>query len=169
MVKKKCTKCLKLKQLTDFNICKANPDGFQFACKTCKKTWYKRHYKVNRAKMIAKTVKYRKEHKEEWLKYSADYRKINKEKIRFKKILKIYNLTQEEYQNIFLNQDQKCAICKKKDFYPAIDHNHITGKVRGILCMNCNSGIGNLGDSIERIEAALNYLKNEDHIAHKKL
>lgn len=43
-----------------------------------------------------------------------------------------------------------------------VDHNHVTGKFRGWLCSNCNTGIGKLGDNIDGIKAALRYLENYD-------
>ena len=57
-----------------------------------------------------------------------------------------------------------CAICgtsdtgKRKAF--AVDHNHDTGKIRGLLCSNCNTGIGNLRDNVELLERAIDYLRN---------
>ena len=39
-----------------------------------------------------------------------------------------------------------------------IDHSHTTGEIRGVLCMSCNSGIGFLGDNVEGLQQALNYL-----------
>ncbi len=83
-------------------------------------------------------------------------------------LLKTYGITLAQYEEISLVQNHKCAICKKKDGAVsklgknrdlAVDHCHQTGKVRGLLCSPCNSGIGQLGDSIERLETALEYLR----------
>jgi len=77
-------------------------------------------------------------------------------------------MTHEQYQAILDSQNGKCAICNGDDIISpvtnlhrllAVDHNHITGKIRGLLCRNCNRGIGLLGDSIERLESATAYLK----------
>ena len=62
-------------------------------------------------------------------------------------------------------QNNKCLICHTefktmKSTY--IDHNHITGKVRGLLCVKCNSGIGYLNDDINLLKEAINYLINTD-------
>lgn len=64
----------------------------------------------------------------------------------FTDIKRIYGLSKEQYLLILKNQNNKCAICEndlsvKKS---CIDHCHETNKVRGILCFNCNLGIGNL-------------------------
>lgn len=61
-------------------------------------------------------------------------------------------------------QDGKCAVCgtgKPGDRSESwsIDHDHVTGAVRGLLCTSCNLGIGQLGDDPDRIRAALNYVE----------
>lgn len=75
-----------------------------------------------------------------------------------------YGITKEEYQQMFLEQDGRCAICGTNEFQgsggtPHVDHDHITGKVRGILCHHCNTAIGQFGDSIELMLEAIAYLK----------
>lgn len=74
-----------------------------------------------------------------------------------------YNLTLEDYDKLLREQDGKCAICgtdtptgKWKVF--AVDHCHKTGIVRGLLCNECNRGIGLLRDSSDILKKALDYL-----------
>lgn len=83
---------------------------------------------------------------------------------------KLYNLTEVDYNKIHECQGGKCLICtdalsnvfnNKEGKQPAIDHCHDTGKVRGILCKKCNSGIGLLSDSIFILEKAISYLRGE--------
>jgi len=63
-----------------------------------------------------------------------------------------------------LASDPKCAICGRRASEigrpHAIDHDHGTGKVRGILCEPCNMGLGKFGDDPNRLEAAANYLRH---------
>lgn len=77
-----------------------------------------------------------------------------------------YNLSVDEYREILANQNNKCAICgcdiNKKENRPHIDHNHLTNKIRGILCGNCNMGIGLLKDDINVIRNAVKYLEEND-------
>lgn len=77
--------------------------------------------------------------------------------------LKRYGINLEKYEIMLKEQNNKCAICDRhKDLFKksfAVDHCHITGKIRGLLCFHCNTGIGKLGDNIESITKALNYLK----------
>ena len=74
-----------------------------------------------------------------------------------------YKITLDRYNEIFEEQKGCCAICKKHQIEFKrrlfVDHNHDTGKVRGLLCNKCNGGIGLLGDSINTVENALTYLK----------
>lgn len=71
-------------------------------------------------------------------------------------------ITKDQYLLILESQNGLCAICKKPpktNHDLAIDHNHATDEVRGLLCKECNRALGLFGDSIDVIENALNYLK----------
>lgn len=74
-----------------------------------------------------------------------------------------YGIDEAEYERLLKTQDNKCAICgtdkptgKWKVF--AVDHCHVTGKVRGLLCNECNRGMGLLKDSPDILQKAINYL-----------
>lgn len=74
-----------------------------------------------------------------------------------------YNITIEEYNKIIEKQNNVCAICfgnlnDSRGFRPHIDHDHETGKIRGVLCGNCNKGLGMFKDNKEIILNAYNYL-----------
>ncbi len=76
-----------------------------------------------------------------------------------------YGITPEEYDERLAAQGGVCAICKQPPADPRgyrmhVDHSHETGRVRGILCGPCNQGIGRLGDSVERLRAAIDYLQS---------
>src|SRR3990167_3461436 len=74
-----------------------------------------------------------------------------------------YGLTQEDYNIFFDFQKGKCAICGKhqSEINKAlfVDHNHETGKERGLLCYTCNAALGMFYDSPDNLESAINYLK----------
>lgn len=74
-----------------------------------------------------------------------------------------YNLTIEEHNNMLIQQDYTCAICgtHQNDLRQnlCIDHNHTTGKIRGLLCHQCNLVLGNALDNIGVLENAIQYLK----------
>ena len=82
-----------------------------------------------------------------------------------------YNIPHEELFELFRQADSKCNICNKKlvlhgsdstigGSKAAIDHDHVTGRVRGVLCFNCNAGLGAFKDDIELLSKALEYLLN---------
>ncbi len=77
----------------------------------------------------------------------------------------IYNITLHDWNNMFSDQNGCCAICSthqtemKKIL--CVDHNHDTGCIRGLLCHNCNSGLGSFKDSIFNIEKVISYLEKE--------
>jgi len=78
-----------------------------------------------------------------------------------------YGIGVEEYNLMEVSQFHKCAICRnsqnnKRTNYFDVDHSHKTGKVRGLLCTNCNQGIGKFQDNKELLLHAYNYLKETD-------
>lgn len=84
-------------------------------------------------------------------------------------ILRKFGMTIEQYKQMLHDQADVCAICQCKESAKAsnqstikqlaVDHDHKTGAIRGLLCMNCNKGLGAFSDSIARLEAAVLYLK----------
>jgi hypothetical protein len=90
-------------------------------------------------------------------KYQKDYHLKNKESSRDKRLKYKYGITLEEYKELSQGQGGICKICKKQEkLY--VDHNHITSKVRGLLCHKCNVGIGYFEDSVDFLENAIKYL-----------
>lgn len=74
--------------------------------------------------------------------------------------LATYRLDMATYQSMYTLQNGCCAICQtqKDPIGLVIDHNHKTGKVRGLLCSGCNTALGLLQDSPDVVTAALTYL-----------
>ncbi len=70
-----------------------------------------------------------------------------------------YGISEECYQRLRLSSGDACAICKASVNPGHVDHCHKTGCVRGILCNNCNLGIGGFGDDPEVIRKAISYLE----------
>jgi hypothetical protein len=78
---------------------------------------------------------------------------------REKHLLKKYNLTQVAYNKIYTKQSGKCAICGCWQPRLNVDHDHFTGKIRALLCHECNVGIGFLQDCSKLCLKASKYLK----------
>lgn len=71
-----------------------------------------------------------------------------------------YGLTPQDYSELFDTQKARCAICQElpKRHILQVDHDHETGRVRGLLCGSCNKMLGHAKDSPARLLRALNYL-----------
>lgn len=82
-------------------------------------------------------------------------------------LMSAYGITLEEYDDLLKQQGGRCKICgtdtpgHKGRFH--VDHDHSTGKIRGLLCHACNTGIGLLGDNPTRLKKAAQYLEEEGH------
>jgi len=87
----------------------------------------------------------------------AHYAK-NADRIRRRTQLKRYGMTEEQYTVLAVAQNSMCAICGRELVRPHIDHDHDTGKIRGLLCTQCNTAIGLLQDSSKVAFNAANYL-----------
>lgn len=76
----------------------------------------------------------------------------------------MYGITFGKFQDMALDQLGMCAICDTDldmGFHTHVDHDHKTGKVRGLLCSRCNLALGYLRDSIKTLKRAIAYLKGE--------
>jgi hypothetical protein len=69
----------------------------------------------------------------------------------------LYGITQEEFEKLYDRQDGLCAICRVKKA-SHLDHDHDSGKIRGLLCGGCNRGLGLFEDSVKNLRSAINYL-----------
>jgi hypothetical protein len=79
------------------------------------------------------------------------------------RVAKVYGIAVEAYDTMYAFQDGRCAICRRatgKTRRLSVDHDHVTGKVRGLLCRPCNDMLGHARDNLEFFERALEYLMN---------
>lgn len=76
-------------------------------------------------------------------------------------IKKLYGITQEEFEARSAAQGGLCAICKKLKRL-VVDHDHATGRIRGLLCTPCNAALGIFGDGKELLKVALQYLEEKE-------
>ena len=133
-MKKRCSRCKKIKTITSFCKNKCAKDGFSYWCKTC-------------------STKYR----------VSPLGKKSRQLSRRKQLLKQYDLTTKQYNEMFQKQQGCCAICEahqsKLNRRLFVDHNHKTGKIRGLLCMSCNIFLGHLEKNNTLLNRALKYLK----------
>jgi Autographiviridae endonuclease VII len=150
MPTKSCSKCKEIKDYSEFHKDLTRAIGIRPACKACET---KRLYE------------WREKNRSAYNNYAAQWRALNPERQHATEIKRKYNVSKEQYQEMLDKQGNRCQICRKlhnvdiKRGRLYIDHNHTTGKVRGLLCNNCNSGIGNLQDDPDIVQSALEYLK----------
>lgn len=84
------------------------------------------------------------------------------EDARQRRLKTLFSLTVEDYDTILAHQGGVCAMCRKppKKLRLAVDHDHKTGLVRGLLCWHCNSALGKFNDDLEQMERGVDYLRN---------
>lgn len=70
-----------------------------------------------------------------------------------------YGITQEEFDALLVSQDGRCAICRVLLEKAVVDHDHDTGRVRGLLCWNCNVALGHMRDDPDTLARAIAYLE----------
>lgn len=134
-----CTVCKETKPLAEFWKDKSKKHGYSARCKACKAAIYN---------------VYRKERGYDAKRYAA-----NVEGERERHLIRKYGVTLVRYREMFDEQGGRCAICgKRQDKALDVDHDHVTGAVRGLLCTNCNRMIGHAADDSERLRKAAAYL-----------
>lgn len=106
------------------SVCKKRPDKVKGMCRSCYKVFW------------AKTARVRQ--------YRNNYYKTEKWVRRKKHSIlgKRYGITLVEFEELLTKQGRACAVCRKSLSRPHVDHNHVTGEVRGILCGGCNIKLG---------------------------
>lgn len=134
--------------------------------KVCSKECQKEKNKLSKRKWDIDNIEWKRKYENIKLKHDISLREYRQQYLKeFKRpyILKNkYGITLNQWNELRQKQNYECAICgihendNKKSL--AIDHNHETGEIRGLLCTTCNTGIGLLKDDIKLVEKALKYL-----------
>jgi len=107
----------------------------------------KAHYHSNKNKICANQRAWRKANPDKFKNIQLKYR---------------FGITLKEHNDMLTAQKNKCAICNKtfrKKAKICIDHSHVTGKIRGLLCQNCNVALGMVDDKIATLKNMISYLK----------
>jgi hypothetical protein len=160
-------------------LCKDNRNiiGRRRLCKSCNAKRIKKYNENKPEKRKATLRKYREKNKEKINKANREY--TSQEHVKLKRLGKIhkdkYGLTSWDFLQMFKEQNGKCKICGTEKFYshegkaniPVVDHCHKTGNVRGLLCNNCNRGIGLLKDDKDIVFKAYNYLANTERMKYE--
>lgn len=180
---KKCSTCQLPKEVSDFSPDRRAKDGLQAACRACRAGAESERREAHPEKVRASRKRYlqnrsprrvladkrlqkrwRAANPEKNAAYKVTFRQRDPERdLRFR-LKHGFGMTVEQYRALGESQDWQCWICgcppptKGRYRRLSVDHSHITGNVRGLLCVKCNSALGLLGDSVIRLEKAVEYL-----------
>lgn len=136
---KQCPKCLQNKEWSEFSKEKNRPDGHSWQCKAC-------------------NSEYRKTPERVAVRRKRDCSEAGKRSSWFRQIKYKYGLNKEQYLTL-ISKTPNCEICNELfKGNPHIDHCHTTGKIRGLLCGNCNRAIGMLKEDKKILLSAIQYL-----------
>ena len=131
-----------------------------------KRQWYIEN--KERLKEVRKEYSkiYRLENKDKIKEYDKQYRFKNKDKAKkYQKEYNLktkYNLTPDQYNKMLSDQNNCCKVCDIKMISPHVDHCHTTGKVRALLCNNCNTGLGKLKEDTKIMQKLIEYVKEHN-------
>lgn len=163
---KRCKWCGKTKPLTDFYRHGQSKDGRRPECKACTAARRKRWYAANRAGEIERVKAWQRENSERYAARLRDWRALNREHKRLADreghLRRKFGITQAEYEQMLDAQGGGCGVCgdaPRPGQALHVDHDHRTGRVRGLLCVNCNNGLGQFKEAPGRVRMALEYLE----------
>ena len=159
---KQCRMCGQRKPVDDFYRAAAARDGRRGECKACFAALQKARYKS--ADAVARTKRWQQENPERFAAYQAEYRNRPERKRAMRDLYyrREFGLTADDVDAMIAAQDGVCAIClvaPKRFASWHVDHDHETGRIRGMLCNRCNQAIGLLGEDPARLRAAAEYLE----------
>jgi|694.fasta_scaffold119457_6 hypothetical protein len=151
----------------------ADPDGMR----TYQQEWRKAHpelTKTHAQRTYLKHAERIKAYKRKWAEANKDrhreqarlWYQQNKQRVLQLRTERFFSLPEGGYAVLCALQHNRCLICGRKPRKRplAVDHDHKTGKIRGLLCGTCNTGMGHLQDSPELLEKAAAYLRTRGTI-----
>jgi hypothetical protein len=172
-VLKACKHCGTVKSLDDFYTDRKARDGRRPECKACNLAIRKAKYADNPAPYIARVKKWQQENAERLNAYRREYRQRPERKAadREAHLRRKYGITLTEYDQMLHRQDGGCAVCGRKpnEISLHVDHDHATGRIRGLLCFRCNNALGDLGDSEDRLNSAAAYVGRDARLDARAL
>lgn len=141
---KSCTECEAVLPLENFHSNKSSPDGRHSRCRICKNNASKARYELNKEGVL--------------LNQKQKYASARERHLKTK-----YGMTCTQYNQLLEKQDYSCAVCKKhsddetKSLH--VDHDHVTGEIRGLLCNFCNRQVIGRLRNADIFENAAKYLR----------
>jgi hypothetical protein len=142
-----CRTCKKEQPRTSFYADKTKRDGLEARCKQC---------------CVRRSQLYNQAHPDQHAALSRAYAKRHPDRVRSTQRLVQYGITMADFEQMLLDQQGQCDICKRQlgtGRSTHVDHDHATGKVRGLLCNACNAVLGYARDLPATLLAAAEYLR----------
>lgn len=141
---KQCVSCGQTKALNEFHRNNNNrTDGRAGKCKPCASAYNKKWQAENPEKAKAS-----------WRKAEAKSRDLHRRRA------SKYGLTREQLDAMILAAEGRCELCGKETENLHVDHCHSSSKVRGMLCLKCNTGLGNFNDDPELMKKAIEWVSS---------
>ena len=143
---KRCTKCGAEKSLSEFSKSKTTKDGYRGECKECQKAYGKKYREANRERRNKQQREYYVANREQRKAYGKKRYAANRERHKGYHLKRKFGLSTEDYNALFVAQGGCCVICGRHQSELkrklAVDHDHVAGEVRGLLCTTCNTHLG---------------------------
>lgn len=160
---KRCTKCGVVQPLENFYKAKGTRDGYRGDCRACFKARAKARYPEVREQAIARAKQWRVDNIDRFRENQRRMRSTPEAKLRAREshLQRKYGLTLADYDRMLDAQHGGCGICgraPREDSALHVDHDPVSGDVRGILCFSCNNLLGDVQDDPSRLRAAAAYL-----------
>lgn len=148
---KHCNACGCEKEESEFYRNRTKRDGLDTQCKICH---------------LARSKKWQSENPEARKKASRKWRQKNPEGQQRAYYKHEYGISLERYNQMLQEQNEVCAICNQPDprHNLSVDHNHATGKIRGLLCHRCNRCLGMFQDRKDLLAEAIGYLDRSEEL-----
>jgi hypothetical protein len=163
---KRCSICNEWKEYSEFTRHSTMRDGYLKQCKKCKNQQSRDKTKNRNEMSEEELLQARFKDKKKYDNLVSNKRRNQKRRrtMRSLHLRRTYGMTIEEYESIYKAQDGCCGICGAKEIETprkvlSVDHCHETGRIRGLLCDRCNLGIGMLGDNLQSLQRAVEYLE----------
>lgn len=151
MTEKSCVKCREVKPIEEFPVQSKSPSGYGKYCTDCNR------------ENVSKWAESNPERYSDRIKRRTDKNGVRFSDSWFKIKSRVYNIPIQKLKDMFVSSEGLCEICfEYTGANLVIDHDHDTGEVRGLLCQQCNIGLGAFKDSQTSLIQAIQYLNSSD-------
>jgi hypothetical protein len=167
---KRCSKCGVLKDQAFFtgvlrtcDECRRRQKKYRDSNRSKLREYGRQHWSANKDRLRKQRAQTHAANPERKRAYSRKYNNEHKVEIEVRRRTRKYGLTPAGFDLLKKSQGNRCAICWR-DAILMPDHCHFSGKVRGLLCKRCNTGLGQFKDNADLVQRAAKYLLKEiDH------